>query len=110
MPFGSDEGLRPRALRGPLSGGFTRVSMPFGSGEGLRREEVAAELRAHDRFYALRVGREFATRGRHGAHRRESFLCPSGRARVCDAALATSLPVSRCFYALRVGREFATRF
>ena len=65
----------------------------------------------HDRlgFYALDVGRGFATSSSNGRVRRaQPFLCPRCRAGLCDGLDAGVMAQLHGFYALDVGRGFAT--
>ena len=112
-----------------------KVSMPSMSGGALRhRPHLVSPCARNPRFYALDVGRGFATRACICRRSLLGFLCPRCRAGLCDAdrvgsardATAVSMPSmsggalrplvatgaswsqDRRFYALDVGRGFAT--
>ena len=156
LPFGSGEGLRHLRQFHRRHGGGGSVSMPFGSGEGLRLNGASAPNLSGYRFYALWVGRGFATMPLAATDRcdsfyalwvgrgfatprttscpssdgssfyalwvgrgfatcrltinssRTQFLCPLGRARVCDHVGVNDGGGLHGFYALWVGRGFAT--
>src|ERR1022692_4648825 len=114
--------------------GWVNVSMPSMSGGALRRRILPLEPAATVRFYALDVGRGFATQHlRHREQYAQPFLCPRCRAGLCDnrfwravgwvnvsmpsmsggALRRRILPLEPAatvrFYALDVGRGFATQ-
>jgi hypothetical protein len=85
--------------------------MPSVSGGALRPD--SAVLTGSDQpfdkcFYALGVGRGFATWDMDRVVVHDEFLCPRCRAGLCDCGRYCMGRLGLGFYALGVGRGFAT--